>query len=442
MKNKEYLISIGIVVVLALLTILLPQSQPEDDLFGATLPVAGTTYNLAGSGVSSSASSITLQSFTIPQTGQKISDSDLSDTFYLTIEPGNRTRQEIVSCTTVTQNSGGTATFSGCSRGLSPITPYTASTTLQFSHAGGAQVILSDPPQLFNEFASKQNDQQITGAWGFGTVPSTTDECTEDVEFCTKSYIDNSVNQGAATSTESIGGIVELATEIEVASSTASTANKPLVIQAQNATSTPGYSCDNSGTSGALCIPVAENNGLLNASWIQGQTFNWSGSNIFTGNFIVNNASSTFGNINISGNATTTGNVVIGTNSFAAPTSSLSVIGNSYLQGTATITADLVVLGSDGCVGCNNAARKIDGTPAALNTSNGQQTSATVSCNSNEVLVSGGFHLTDPADSGNNYHVGTSTVTSLYEYTATVECATASSCPSGTLTAHAICIPQ
>ncbi len=137
---------------------------PEVQL-GVTLPIAGTTYNLSGSGVSSSATSVTLQSLTIPQTSQPILDADMSSTFYLTLEPGNKTRQEIVSCTTVTQNSGGTATLSGCLRGLSPLTPYTASTTLQFVHSGGSQVIFSDPPQLFNQYASKTNTELISGSW-------------------------------------------------------------------------------------------------------------------------------------------------------------------------------------------------------------------------------------------------------------------------------------
>lgn len=145
--------------------------------FGATLPIAGATYTLAGSGISSSATSITLQSFTIPQTGQKILDSDLSTTFYATIEPGNRAKQEIVACTTVTQNTGGTATLSGCSRGMSPITPYTASSTLRFVHAGGSQIIFSDAPQLFNQYVAKDNDEIITGGYTFaatGTFATTT----------------------------------------------------------------------------------------------------------------------------------------------------------------------------------------------------------------------------------------------------------------------------
>lgn len=180
---------------------------PEAPL-GSTLPIAGTTYNLSGSGVSSSATSITLQSLTIPQTGQPIIDADMSSTFYLTLEPGNKTRQEIVSCTTVTQNSGGTATLSGCSRGLSPITPYTASTTLSFVHAGGSQVIFSDPPQLFNLYPAKDNTETITGAWNFPStaIPyldqfaSSTNNQFITWKFLNSGFVD-------ATTTEPIGGI-------------------------------------------------------------------------------------------------------------------------------------------------------------------------------------------------------------------------------------------
>lgn len=153
------------------------------------LPIAGQTYTLAGAGISSSETSITLTSLTIPQIGYKIQDSDVSDTFYVTIEPGSRSRQEIVSCTTVTQNADDTATLSGCSRGLSPITPYTASSTLQFSHAGGSTVIFSDPPQLFNQTTFKDNDETITGTW---LVPTP----TSDSQIASKGYVDGIVNGG------------------------------------------------------------------------------------------------------------------------------------------------------------------------------------------------------------------------------------------------------
>jgi len=138
---------------------------------GATLPIAGQTYTLSGSGVSSSATSITLSSFTIPQTGYKILDADMSTTFYLTLEPGNRTRQEIVSCTTVTQNANDTATLSGCVRGLMPISPYTESSSYKFAHAGGSSVVFSNPPQFYNQFLAADNTGTITGQYTFSTSP-------------------------------------------------------------------------------------------------------------------------------------------------------------------------------------------------------------------------------------------------------------------------------
>ena len=129
---------------------------------------AATTFVLAGAGVSSSATSITLSSLTITQSGQKIVTADLiagvGNKFYLTLEPGNRTKQEVISCTVVTQNANGTATLTGCSRGLAPITPYTASTTLQFVHGGGSQAIFSNPPQVYRDIIAYIDAASIAGA--------------------------------------------------------------------------------------------------------------------------------------------------------------------------------------------------------------------------------------------------------------------------------------
>lgn len=168
----NYIVTVLIAGITALGTLFVTPKSVSEPTLGTVQPTAGTTYTLAGGGISSTATSITLSSFTIPQTGQKIQDSDLSDTFYITIAPGNQTKQEIVSCTTVSQSTV-TATLSGCTRGLSPIPPYTASTSLRFTHAGGTQVILSDPPQLFNQYAAKENTESITGVWTYAstTVP-------------------------------------------------------------------------------------------------------------------------------------------------------------------------------------------------------------------------------------------------------------------------------
>lgn len=229
---------------------------------GATLPVAGQTYTLAGSGTTGSATSITLSSLTIPQTGYELQDSDFSDTFYITFEPGNRQRQEIASCTTVTQNANNTATLSGCTRGLLPFTPFTASSSYQFAHGGGTSVIFSDPPQLFNQFTAKDNGEVITGQWRYDSYPTVTSGlsmATTTYQLVTKQYADSIANQGAATSTESVAGIAELATQAEMAASTDYGALRPLVLQAKYATSTIT-------TTGSYLV-VTKSDGRIDASF-------------------------------------------------------------------------------------------------------------------------------------------------------------------------------
>jgi len=219
-------------------------SQNEDAVLGATnvLPTAGHTYTLFSSGVSSSASSIILSSLTLPQTGQKIVDSDLSTTFYLTLEPGNRSKQEIASCTTVVQNSNGTATLSGCTRGLSPIPPFTASTTLQFAHGGNSSVIFSDPPQFHNQYTAKTNDEFVSGLWSFTTPPiiegTGFTAATTTSQVASRAYVNSVAAQGAATSTVTNGGIVELATGAEAAAGLPIDLVKPLVLDTSISSST------------------------------------------------------------------------------------------------------------------------------------------------------------------------------------------------------------
>lgn len=268
---------------------------PQFGAANTTVLVGGTTYNLSGSGVSSSATSITLASLTLPQNGYKIQDSDLSATFYLTLEPGNRTRQEFVSCTTVVQNAAGTATLSGCTRGLSPVTPFTASSTLQFAHAGGAQVIFSDPPQLFNDFYALGNVATSTNILVFSsTTPPRLDfvgvqangtYIATTSEFASIAYVNAISVAGASNGTESVKGIWEGATALEQASSTIlGGTGAGLLMQAQYATDTPQYGCavGYTATAGAGCAIVADLTGKIKAAWLSAQTFTWSAAHTFS----------------------------------------------------------------------------------------------------------------------------------------------------------------
>jgi len=150
-------------------------------------------------------------SLTLPQTGYKILDADLGTTFYITLEPGNRTKQEIVSCTTVVQNANGTATLSGCSRGLLPITPYTASSTYAFAHGGGTSVIFSNPPQFYNQFLAADNSGTITGQYTFSTSPIIpTVASASTTNAASVQYVNNVAIQGAASSSNTIAGVTKL----------------------------------------------------------------------------------------------------------------------------------------------------------------------------------------------------------------------------------------
>jgi hypothetical protein len=173
--------------------------EPEVENFGGFSPVAGNTYRLKSS-LGSADTSITLSSFTEPITGNKITMTTLnSDIGYATIDPQSSTRKEFVSFTGVTQNSDGSAMLTGVSRGLGFQYPFTASSTLRKSHPGQSILILSDSPQLFNEYARIRSNETITGQWTFSTFP---------------------ITPSTSPATATTSGNVELATGGEAASST------------------------------------------------------------------------------------------------------------------------------------------------------------------------------------------------------------------------------
>lgn len=285
----------------------------QDGLLGGTLPVAGTNYTLAGSGITSSANSITLQSLTIPQTGYKLQDSDFSSTFYVTLEPGNTKRQEISSCTTVTQNANNTATLSGCSRGLAPIYPYTASTTYAFPHAGGTSVIFSDAPQLFNEFTAKSNNETITGTWTYNIRPNLVSDTdtTNATDFVTLGQLSRQAISGASNAATGVKGIVQIPIGTQIASSTSVGSTGALLVVPTSQTTSSPYS-----GIGAGIVPATKNNGKLEADFIdQTEDYTWSGTNNFSGlnTFSATTtlatstiASSTINNLNVPSTSTST----------------------------------------------------------------------------------------------------------------------------------------
>lgn len=306
---------------------------PQVQNFGAdtTLPIAGITYTLSGSGISGSATSIGLTSLTIPQTGYEIQDSDLSSTFYITLEPGSRTRQEIASCTTATQNTDNTATLSGCVRGLLPFTPYTASSSYQFAHAGGTSVVFSNPPQLYNEFTGKTNDETITGIWTWNasSLPrvssSPTYESGDELKFVTYGQLASTSFSGTVDASLTQKGIVEMANKTEMANgSLTGGTTAPLFIPAQyfNATS-----------SATSTVPVTGSDGILSSTFMPTSTaYNWTGQHSFA-------SSTTFtASTTNSGTSTYNGNVIFtaSTTQKLTPVGGTDVVNKNYVDSNKT----------------------------------------------------------------------------------------------------------
>lgn len=333
-KNKGF-IGVGVAILISALVLggafiasKLINNKPTQNL-GAdlTLPLAGTVYSLSGSGISSAATSIGLTSLTIPQSGYEVQDSDLSATFYITLEPGSRTRQEIASCTTVTQNADNTATLSGCSRGLLPFSPYSASSTYAFAHGGGTSVIFSNPPQLYNEFAGKSNDETITGIWSFpdpttasGTAnknyvnsqdttyyASTTDLDAQNVkitgnqtiagiktfsslitnspapvansDLANKLYVDTVATSGAADASTGTKGISKLSVAPASTTNPIAVGNNDPRLPNSVATTT-GTMLVGSSTGGWVGLPIGSNGKVLVSSSTAPNGISWANSNI------------------------------------------------------------------------------------------------------------------------------------------------------------------
>src|SRR3990167_489456 len=272
------------------------------DLLGAvTQPIAGTAYTLSGSGVSGSATSITLTSLTLPQTGYEIADSDLPTTFYITLEPGSRTRQEIVSCTTSTQSgSDATATLSGCTRGLLPISPYTASSSYQFAHGGGTAVVFSNPPQLYEEFAAVANNETITGIWTFSSssLPRASSTPTygagDELKFVTYGQLASTSFTGTVDGSLTQKGIFEVADKSELANGSSTGGTSAFLI--------PINSYFNASSSATTTVPVTGVDGKLSNTFIAtSSVYLWTGTSTITGSFTASSSNNTLATTTFTG---------------------------------------------------------------------------------------------------------------------------------------------
>lgn len=225
--------------------------------------------------VSSSATTVRIKNFK-DLSGTVLTMASFGDIGYGTFDPGASAREEAFSFTGITNNGDNTVTLTGLTRGLLGKYPFGGGGS-SFQHDANSFVVISNGADFYYKFAIKVNNESILGQWRFNTVlPESTILATTSQQFVTKAYVDGGLLAGAATATQSVTGISRLATALQAASSTASTANTPLVIQAQTATDTPNT------LTRATRVLMSDMTGFLKQGWINlTENFTWTGSNTF-----------------------------------------------------------------------------------------------------------------------------------------------------------------
>ena len=390
--------------------------ESQVETFGNFNPGAGGTYRLKSS-IGTTNTSILLSSFKEPVSDLPITMTSLnSDIGYGTIDPQSSSRKEFVSFTGVTQNSDGSATLTGVTRGLSFFSPFTASSTLRQSHPGQSIFILSDSPQVFEEYAPRRDTARITGDWtvnGQQTYSSTTPPAYDfnpnfssfaTTTFASLGYVNDTATSGAPDASETVKGLVELSTQSEAASSTsAGGTSARLALPASIATSTPDLS---TGSSQNNYVVVSDNDGKLKQEWLDlSENFTFTGTTTHNGKLGVG-TSTPFGNSTVAieqdgvlspfivGDTGTSsphleinakGDVAFGS------TGTSTFAGNTTFAGTAS-TTELIVSGT-----CNGCGTTYTGSSTAYSVSSGTKTH-TGSIPTNANMGIGTYNINNSSD--------------------------------------------
>ncbi len=224
--------------------------------------VQAQTFNLAGAGAVIGATSIILNSFQTID-GVNLLITDFGAKGYATIEPGGGANEEAITFTGVTQNANGTATLTGVSTQLF-VSPYTETSGTAKTHTGGAKLIITNTAGFYNGLTSKSDDETITGTWTFTNpnyprMDTATPAPTDNEQFATKKYVDDTAVSGAPNATTGVKGIIQLPTQAQAEAGTAlgSTGASLVLTNAEyGARSYVGYAAD-AGVTDAYAITLA-----------------------------------------------------------------------------------------------------------------------------------------------------------------------------------------
>lgn len=381
------------------------QLYPAPAVGGTVLPATTGVFYLAGSGITSSATSLTLTKLQISQNSYNIQDGDLGETMFLTIEPGSTSRQETISCETIGSNTGGNVTISDCTRGLSAISPYTASSTQRFSHSGSSKVIFSNPASFYNQILFKGNSETITGTYTYTStaIPifDSNPTLTDDKHFATKKYADDLAIAGSPDATLTVKGITEIATQTGMASTSIAGSGDTsawLSLTSAYSTSTP------SGDSySALFLPVSENDGKLSQLWLDlTEAFTWTGAHIFSSTVDITGTATLTGTTAITGLFSSSATSTMATTTITKLIASADTANPIYLNGidyafpsTEGASSTIPYTDGSGNLLWLNPITKVDGTNSGTDMSSASATATrSISCPANTVAVGGGGYCT------------------------------------------------
>lgn len=301
--------------------------QKQAEILGGTneIPTVVALFETTlASSITKTATSMTLTSAT-----DKDGNALASSTYAFIIDEGTASEEFVIADCTSTA-------CTNMTRGVSVLTGTTTVSALRKSHRRGSSVKITDGPQLLILSRILNGQGTLPNILSYSGNPTFT---ASSSQLATVSYVDNTAFSGSPNATESTKGIIELATQLEMAStSPTGTSGASLVLQSKYATSSP----DTRG----LYIPVAENDGYLKQAWLD-LTENWTISGLFSATATSTMATTTISELTISNDATVSGDLSI-TGSTSIGTLNTTTLNNS---GTAS-TTDMVISGT--CTGCGS----------------------------------------------------------------------------------------
>jgi hypothetical protein len=220
-----------------------------------------------------------------------------SDYMYFKIDQG-KSNEEIIRCEGITDNTT-YYTLTGCTWGCQFYSGTCDVDANKKRHVSGAKIGLYTDWQFINyNYVSLDTAQTIEAVKTFSVSPIVPAPTT-DSQAATKLYADNIANQGAATSTQTVAGIGELATQSEMASSYYDVTD-PKLLDTRYASSTPNVD--------QITIPVTESDGYLNQGFLDlTDDYSWDGNHSISGNQTISGEQVVSGTSTISGKMIYTG---------------------------------------------------------------------------------------------------------------------------------------